>query len=257
MTVLITGASSGIGYELAKLFARDHHNLVLVARSADRLAQVSTELQSHGVTIKTIALDLATQAASKFLFDQLQLEKISIDILINNAGFGSLGEFAQMPEHEVLGQIELNITALTQLTRLFLPPMVVRRNGRIMNVASTAGFQPGPLMAVYYATKAYVISFSEAIANELRDSGVTVTCFCPGATHTGFAKRAGNDKSRLFKQLGAMSADQVALDGYRALMEGRTLAISGTRNWLVAQSTRFTPRKLVTAISRWISEPAQ
>jgi hypothetical protein len=257
MTVLITGASSGIGYELAKLFARDHHNLVLVARSADRLAQVSTELQSHGVTIKTIALDLATQAASKFLFDQLQLEKISIDILINNAGFGSLGEFAQMPEHEVLGQIELNITALTQLTRLFLPPMVVRRNGRIMNVASTAGFQPGPLMAVYYATKAYVISFSEAIANELRDSGVTVTCFCPGATHTGFAKRAGNDKSRLFKQLGAMSADQVALDGYRALMEGRTLAISGTRNWLVAQSTRFTPRKLVTAISRWISEPPQ
>jgi short-subunit dehydrogenase len=144
--------------------------------------------------------------------------------------------------------------ALTQLTRLFLPPMVQRRSGRIMNVASTAAFQPGPGMAVYYATKAYVLSFSEAIANELRHSGVTVTCFCPGATHTGFAKRAGTEKSRLFKQLGAMDADKVALDGYRALMEGRTVAISGVHNWLVAQSTRFAPRKLVTAVSRWVAE---
>jgi uncharacterized protein len=123
-----------------------------------------------------------------------------------------------------------------------------------MNVASTAGFQPGPLMAVYYATKAYVISFTEALANEVRHSGVTVTCFCPGATHTGFATRARNDKSRLFKQLGAMSAEKVALDGYRAVMEGRGLAISGMHNWVVAQSTRFAPRRLVTAISRWISE---
>ena len=123
-----------------------------------------------------------------------------------------------------------------------------------MNVASTAGFQPGPLMAVYYATKAYVISFSEALANEVKNSGVTVTCFCPGATHTGFAKRAGTENSRLFKQLGAMNADKVALDGYRAVMEGRTLAISGLHNWLAAESVRFAPRKLVTAISRWIAE---
>jgi short-subunit dehydrogenase len=142
------------------------------------------------------------------------------------------------------------------LTRLFLPSMLARRSRRVMNVASTAGFQPGPLMAVYYATKAYVISFSEAIANEVRNSGVTVTCFCPGATHTGFAKRAGNEKTRVFKQFGAMSAEKVALDGYRALMEGRTLAISGVQNWVVAQSTRFAPRKLVTAISRWVSETA-
>jgi hypothetical protein len=162
-----------------------------------------------------------------------------------------------MSNDEIFGQIQLNIIALTELTRLFLPPMLARRCGRIMNVASTAGFQPGPLMAVYYATKAYVISFSEALANEVRHSGVTVTCFCPGATHTGFAKRAGNDKSRLFKQLGAMNVDKVALDGYRAVMEGRTLAISGAHNWLVAQSTRFAPRKMVTAISRWISEPIQ
>jgi short-subunit dehydrogenase len=253
-TVLITGASGGIGYELAKLFARDHHNLVLVARSADKLAQVSTELQAHGATIKTIALDLAASPAPKFLFDQLQSAGISVDILINNAGYGAFGDFAQMPEEEILGQINLNITGLTHLSRLFLPPMLQRRSGRIMNVASTAGFQPGPLMAVYYATKAYVISFSEAIANELRNTGVTVTCFCPGATHTGFAKRAGTERSRLFKQLGAMNADKVALDGYRAVMEGRTLTISGVHNWLVAQSTRFAPRKMVTAVSRWVAE---
>jgi len=177
-----------------------------------------------------------------------------VDILINNAGFGAFGEFADMPEEEILGQISLNITALTELTHLFLPPMIARRSGRIMNVASTAGFQPGPLMAVYYATKAYVISFSEAIANELRHSGVTVTCFCPGATHTGFARRAGTEKSRLFKQLGAMSAEKVARDGYRALMGGRTLAISGAHNWAIAQSTRFAPRKVVTAISRWVAD---
>jgi uncharacterized protein len=260
MTTLITGASGGIGYELAKLFARDHHNLVLVARSADKLAQVATELQAHGVTVKTIALDLAAPPAPKFLFDQLQREGISVDILVNNAGFGAYGEFAQMPEEEILSQIDLNIRSLTELTRLFLPPMMQRRSGRIMNVASTAAFQPGPLMAVYYATKAYVLSFSEAIANEVRnnnnkvrDSGVTVTCFCPGATHTGFARRAGVENSRLFKQA-AMPAEKVALDGYRAVMEGRTLAISGAHNWFVAQSTRFAPRKMVTAVSRWVAE---
>ena len=252
MTVLITGASGGIGYELAKLFARDHHNLVLVARSADKLAQVASELETYGVTVKTIALDLATPLAAKFLFDQLR--DTSIDVLVNNAGFGAFGEFAQMPESEILGQIHLNITALTELTRLFLPPMIQRRTGRIMNVASTAAFQPGPLMAVYYATKAYVLSFSEAIANELRGSGVTVTCFCPGATHTGFAQRAGTENSRIFKQFGAMSAERVARDGYRALMEGRTVAISGAHNWIVAESVRFAPRKLVTAVSRWVAE---
>jgi hypothetical protein len=254
-TVLITGASGGIGYELAKLFARDHHNLVLVARNADKLARAATELQVHGVTVKTVALDLASPLAPKFLFDQL--EGIAVDILINNAGYGAFGKFAEMPEQEILGQIHLNVTALTELTRLFLPPMLQRRSGRIMNVASTAAFQPGPLMAVYYATKAYVLSFSEAIANEVRNSGVTVTCFCPGATHTGFAKRAGTENSRLFKQVGAMPAEKVALDGYRALMEGRGVAISGVHNWVVAQSVRFAPRRMVTAVSRWIAEKVE
>jgi len=253
-TVLITGASIGIGYEFAKLFARDRHNLILVARNADKLTQVAAELQPHGITVKTVALDLATPLAPKFLFDQLQREGVRVDILINNAGYGVFGDFAQLPEAEILGQIDLNIRALTELTRLFLPAMIARRSGRIMNVASTAGFQPGPLLAVYYASKAYVISFSEAIANELQNSGVTVTCFCPGATNTGFAKRAATENSRLFKQLGGMSAEKVALDGYRAVMEGRTLLISGAHNWLVAQSTRFAPRKMVTAVSRWVAE---
>jgi len=257
MTVLITGASGGIGYELAKLFARDRHNLVLVARSADKLDRIATEFQAKGVTVKTFALDLATPSTPKFLFDQLQREDIAVDILINNAAFGAYGDFSKMPEAEILGQIDLNIHTLTELTRLFLPPMLDRRSGRIMNVSSTAAFQPGPLMAVYYASKAYVLSFSEALSNELRDSGVTVTCFCPGATNTDFTKRAGNQDSRLFKKLGAMSAEKVALDGYRAVMEGRTLAISGAQNWLAAQSVRFAPRKMVTAISRWVSEKVE
>lgn len=257
-TVLITGASGGIGYELAKLFARDHHNLALVARSSEKLNQLAADLQAqHGIRVTVVPIDLTDPSAPKFLFDQLQRERIDIDILINNAGFGAFGEFAEMPEGEIVDQIQLNITALTRLTKLFLAPMLDRRNGRIMNVASTAAFQPGPLMAVYYATKAYVLSFSEALANELRGSGITICCFCPGATNTGFAQRAGIEGSRLFKQIGAMNVETVARDGYRGLMSGRTLVISGMHNWLVAESVRFAPRKLVTAISRWIAEKAE
>jgi short-subunit dehydrogenase len=256
-TVLISGASGGLGYEFAKLFARDRYNLVLVARSADRLSKVATELSHFGITVKTVPLDLTAPPAPKFLFDQLKRDNIPVDILINNAGFGAFGEFGAMPEEEILGQIQLNITALTHLTRMFLAPMLTRRQGRIMNVASTAAFQPGPLMAVYYATKAYVLSFSEALANELRGSGVTMTCFCPGATNTGFAQRAGNEKSRLFKKIGGMNAETVARDGYGGLMKGKTVVISGTQNWLVAESVRFAPRKMVTAVSRWIAEKVE
>jgi uncharacterized protein len=254
-TALITGASSGIGYELAKLFAKDHYNLVLVARNRPRLEQVADELQRQfGITVKTFALDLTDPNAPQTLFTQLQSADIAVDILVNNAGYGRFGEFADVPVEESLGQIQLNITALTGLTRLFLGPMLQRRSGRIMNVASTAGFQPGPLMAVYYATKAYVISFSEALANELADKGITVTCFCPGATATDFAGRAGNDQSRLFKKLRPMDAKTVARTGYHALLKGKTLVIPGFRNWLVAESVRISPRKMVTAISRWVSE---
>jgi uncharacterized protein len=257
-TALITGASGGIGYELAKLFAHNHCNLVLVARSATKLTQFADELQRQfGVSVKAIALDLTAAPAPQFLFDQLQREGIAIDFLVNNAGYGVLGEFADISLEENLGQIQLNVTALTYLTKLFLSPMLERRSGKILNVASTAGFQPGPRMAVYYATKAYVISFSEALANELHGKGITVTCLCPGATDTGFASRAGNDQTRLFKQLRPMDAKKVAHDGYRGLMAGKTLVISGFRNWLIAESVRFSPRKLVTAVSRRILDKAE
>lgn len=250
LTALITGASGGIGYELAKLFAKDHHNLVLVARSSAKLTQLADELQRQfGISAKALALDLTETPAAQFLFDQLQREGVAVDVLVNNAGYGVRGEFAEVPLEESLGQIQLNITALTALTRLFVGPMEERRAGKIMNVASTAGFQAGPLMAVYYATKAYVILFSEGLASELKGSGVTVTCFCPGATDTGFQKRAATENSALFKKLRPMDAKTVARDGYRGLMAGRTLVISGFRNWLVAESVRFAPRKMVTAIS--------
>jgi short-subunit dehydrogenase len=257
-TALITGASGGIGYELAKLFACDHYNLVLVARSPERLKQVANELQSEfGITVKTVVLDLSQAWSAKSLFEQLQQEGISVEVLVNNAGFGGFGEFASRSEEEILGQISLNVTALTHLTRLFLPAMLARRSGKIMNVASTAAFQPGPLMAVYYATKAYVLSFSEALANEVAGSNVVVSCFCPGATDTNFQKRAGMENSRLFKKIGAMKADVVARDGYRGLMAGRPVVISGLQNWLVAESVRFAPRKVVTAISRWVAEKVE
>jgi uncharacterized protein len=257
-TALITGASGGIGYELAKLFARDHHNLVLVARSAGKLAQVADELQREfGILAKAVTLDLTTASAPPSLFDQLQHEGIAVDILVNNAGYGVLGQFAQVSLEDNLGQIQLNITALTHLTRLFLGPMIERRSGRILNVASTAGFQPGPLMSVYYATKAYVISFSEALANELEGSGVTVTCLCPGATDTGFQGRAGLENTLLFKKLRPMSARTVAGDGYRGLMAGKPMVISGFRNWLLAESVRFSPRRLVTVVSRKVLDRAK
>ena len=170
---------------------------------------------------------------------------------------GAYGNLAEMPLEDCYGQIQLNATALTLLTRLYLSPMLERHSGKIMNVASTAAFQPGPRMAVYYATKAYVLSFSEAIANELAGTGVTVTCFCPGATLTNFQQRAGVQSSRLFKRVGAMSAKRVAEEGYRALMSGKTLAIPGFHNWLATESVRFAPRKWVTAISRWVAEKVE
>lgn len=250
-TALVTGASGGIGYELARLFAADHYNLVLVARSAGKLAQFADELQRQfQISVKPVALDLTAAPAPQFLFDQLQRENIVVDVLVNNAGYGRMGLFSDIPWDDTSGQIQLNITALTHLTKLFVAPMLERRSGKILNVASTAGFQPGPMMAVYYATKAYVISFSEALANELSGTGVTVTCLCPGATDTGFQSRAGTENTMLFRKLRPMSAETVARDGYRGLMAGKTLVISGFRNWLLAEATRVGPRKLVTAISR-------
>jgi uncharacterized protein len=254
-TALITGASSGIGYELAKLFAKDKVTLLLVARNRARLQQVADELtRDFGISARALALDLTLRDAPQELFQQCATAGIAIDTLVNNAGFGKFGKFDEISWEESLAQIQLNVMALTHLTKLFLTPMLERRAGRIMNVASTAGFQPGPLMAVYYATKAYVISFSEALANELDGTGVSVTCFCPGATDTNFQKRANLEDSRLFKQIGPMHVKDVARDGYDGMMKGKTLVISGLRNWAVAQSVRFAPRRMVTAVSRWTQE---
>jgi uncharacterized protein len=254
-TALITGASVGIGRELAKLFAQDHFNLVLVARNSSRLGAVAAELEKEfGISAKSFPLDLASSAAPQFLFDQLQRENIAIDVLVNNAGYGKLGAFAGVPYEESAGQIDLNIRALTHLTKLFLAPMIERKSGRILNVASTAGFQPGPLMAVYYATKAYVISFSEALGNELHGTGVTVTCLCPGLTDTQFQTRAGTEQTTLFRRTRPMDAATVARDGYRALMKGKPLVISGLRNRLLMESLRISPRRLVTAVSRKVLE---
>ena len=253
-TALITGASFGIGLELARIFAREGHNLVLVARSADKLRQVASELEkSHGTRSLILAADLSEPGAAAYVLDQTTRAQIAVDILVNNAGFGQYGLFAENDLEECLRQIQLNVTTLTHLTRLYLPGMIERESGRILNVASTAAFQPGPLMAVYFATKAYVLHFSEALANELAGTGVTVTCLCPGATATEFHKRAKATGMQLLR-MGTMNAHTVAEDGYRALMDGKPVVISGFKNWLVAQSVRFSPRRLVTAIARKTQE---
>jgi uncharacterized protein len=253
-TALITGASYGIGMELARLFARKGHNLVLVARSADRLRQLASELErAHGTRSLILASDLTEPGAPAYVLDQTTRAEIQVDVLVNNAGFGQFGFFAENDLEVCLQQIQLNVTTLTHLTRLYLPAMIERETGRILNVASTAAFQAGPLMAVYYATKAYVLLFSEAIANELKGTGVTVTCLCPGPTATEFQKRAKITGIRLFKY-GAMDARTVAEDGYRALMAGKPVAISGFKNWLVAQSVRFAPRQMATAVARRLQE---
>jgi uncharacterized protein len=252
-TALITGASSGIGLDLARLMARDF-DLILTARNRARLEQIAGGLQQqHGNLVHVIPADLARPEAPEQIFSEIKRRGLRVDALVNNAGFGGYGAFTDTDLQTELQMIQVNITALTYLTKLVLPGMRERKRGRIMNVASTAGFLPGPFMAVYYATKAYVISFSEAIANELKGSGITVTCLCPGATETGFAKRADMEKSRLFK-MGRMRSDDVARSGYRAMLKGKTLVITGTRNWLMMESLRFSPRKMVTAIARSVQE---
>lgn len=253
-TALITGASFGIGAELARIFAREGHNLVLVARTADKLRQIASELEkAHSTRSLILAADLTDPGAPAYVIDQTTRADIQVDVLVNNAGFGQYGFFAQNNLEECLRQIQLNVTTLTHLTRLYLPAMIERKSGRILNVASTAAFQPGPLMAVYFATKAYVLYLSEALSNELSGTGVTVTCLCPGATATEFHKRANATGMRLLK-FGSMDAATVAEDGYRALMAGKPVVISGFRNWLLAQSVRISPRRLVTAIARKTQE---
>ena len=252
-TAMITGASTGIGLELARLMARDF-DLVLTARNQSKLEQLARELQEqHGNLVHVIPADLSRPEAPSKIFADIGWRGLRLDVLVNNAGFGAYGEFAKSDVQTEMEMIQLNLTAVTHLTKLALPGMLERKSGRILNVASTAGFLPGPLMAVYYATKAYVISFSEAIANELAGSGVTVTCLCPGATDTEFAKRADMQESRLFK-MGTMRPEDVARAGYEAMMRGKTLMIPGVKNWLMVESVRLAPRKMVTAIARSVQE---
>ncbi|HEX7137510.1 MAG TPA: SDR family oxidoreductase [Vicinamibacterales bacterium] len=248
-TALITGASSGIGLELARLFAADKWDVALVARSEEKLKELAAELQSaHGITAHVVAADLAKPNAATEVMEGLK--GIDIEALVNNAGFGLGGEFAKTDLNAELEMIQVNVTALTQLTKLVLSGMIARRRGAILNVASTASFQPGPLMAVYYATKAYVLSFSEAIADELRNSGVTVTALCPGPTATGFASAANVESSTLFTMMRPAESKDVAHAGYEGMKSGKRIVIPGVKNKLLAQSIRVSPRRLVTAIVR-------
>lgn len=254
-TALVTGASGGIGYELARLFARDGYNLVLVARSENKLAEVKAELEKrHGISARVLVKDISRPEAPNEIYSELQQEGVRIDALVNNAGFTVFGPFAETSLEDELQLMQVNIVALTHLTKLFLPGMVENRHGRILNLGSTASFQPGPLMAVYYASKAYVLSFSEAIATELQGTGVTVTALCPGPTRTGFQERGKMEDSRLVAGRKIMDARTAARAGYRGMMKGQTLVIPGFMNWLGAEAVRFTPRKVVTQVVRKAQE---
>ncbi|MBX5483950.1 MAG: SDR family oxidoreductase [Myxococcaceae bacterium] len=256
---LITGASAGIGRELARIFAADGWSLVLVARRAELLAELAAELKAkHGTDATVIAADLGTRAGVDTVIRTVQERGLDLDALVNNAGYGLAGPFAELDAEKQLGMIDLNVTALTALTRAFLPGMIARRHGAVLNVASTAGMQPGPLMAVYYATKAYVVSFSEALTEEVRGTGVTVTALCPGYTETEFAARAAeHHRPRLFSgPMGKGDAREVALVGYRAMKKGTRLVIPGGMNKLAAWSVPFTPRGVLLKIVRRMNESA-
>ncbi|HWS55435.1 MAG TPA: SDR family oxidoreductase [Pyrinomonadaceae bacterium] len=254
MTALVTGASGGIGEELARLFAADGHDLVLVARSRDKLERLASELGAQrGVAARVIPKDLARAEAPQEIFDELRGAGVRVDALVNNAGFGTYGPFVETDLRSELDLLQVNVAALTHLTKLFLPAMVERRRGYVMQVASTAAFQPGPLMAVYYASKAYVLHFSEALANELEGTGVVVSALCPGPTETGFVAAAGMGDSKLFDR-GAMSARAVAEAGYRGMLAGKSVVIPGLRNNLLARAVGFMPRGLITRVVRRIQE---
>ncbi|HYI01669.1 SDR family oxidoreductase [Hyalangium sp.] len=256
-TALITGASSGIGLDFARLFAEGGYDLVLVARTESKLKALADELGSqHGVRALAVPADLSDPAAPGRLMERLKAEGVQVDVLVNNAGYAGYGAFAEADTKMELDMIQVNIGALTALTKAVLPEMLARKSGRILNVASTAAFQPGPLMAVYYATKAYVLSFSEALANETQGSGVTITCLCPGPTKTGFQERAKMEESRLVKGKEIMDSLTVARAGYEGLHDGRAVVIPGFMNKMLVQSVRFLPRSAVTHLVRKVQDRA-
>jgi uncharacterized protein len=254
MTALITGASSGIGLELARIFAEHGHDVVLVARSEGKLNSLASELQSRGVRAHVVATDLGAPGAAKTVVDRTRELGVDVDVLVNNAGYGLYGPFLETSLDAELAMIQLNIVTLTELTKRLLPAMVARKRGRILNLASTAAFLPGPLMAVYYATKAYVLSFSEAIANELSGSGVTVTALCPGPTASGFQAAANLEESKLVAGKTLPTSREVARAGYDALMRGTTVYVPGLANKMTVQLPRLFPRGVITKVVRGVQE---
>ncbi len=249
-TALITGASAGIGTELARRFAIDRINLVLVARRRDRLEALAGELSTtHGISVEVLPMDLTDAREREKLFHQLKEKGLAIDYLVNNAGFGDSGPFLESDWARQQEMIELNITALSHLTRLFVPDMVQRRQGGLLNVASTAAFLPGPYMSVYYATKAYVLSFTEALARELKGRRVRVSALCPGPVVTEFQQQANIKNARMFSGPMVLSAERVARIGYDGLMRGKTVNIAGLLMKLTIHPLRLTPRAVVRAVS--------
>lgn len=254
MAALITGASSGIGLELARILAANHHDVVLAARSEAKLAALAAEAGRHGVRSRVIACDLSETGAAEALAARAIEDGWTIDVLVNNAGYGLYGPFTETPLDVELAMIRLNIVSLTELTKRLLPPMVSRRRGRILNVASTAAFFPGPLMAVYYATKAYVLSFTEAIANELDGTGVTVTALCPGPTESGFQAAAQLQESKLVAGKRLPTSREVAQAGYDAMMAGKVVEVVGASNKLTVQLPRVFPRAVMRRVVRSAQE---
>ncbi len=245
-TALVTGASGGIGLELTRILARNGYDIVAVARGAERLEVLKGELESlYGAGVTVIASDLSADGAARDVCDILAEKGIDVDILVNNAGFGDYGPFAECDWDKQDRMIRLNVLALSHLTRLLLPGMLSRGGGRILNTASVASFEPGPLMSVYYATKAYVLSFSEALAEELKGTGVTVTALCPGPTDTGFARTANADGANVFKKSTSSDARTVAYCGYRSMMRGKAVAVCGVSFKIVLFFVKILPRSLV------------
>ena len=243
-TALITGASSGIGLELAKLFAQSGRNLILTARSEDKLESLRTELvEKHNVHVEVVVADLAEVDAAVRLVDEINSRKLVVDIVVNNAGFGELGQFAEISLDRQMNMVRLNVVTVVQLTRLLLPEMIKRKSGGVLNVGSTVAFQPGPNMAVYYATKAFVLSFSEALHEELLESNIKVVCLSPGPTKTGFADDSGMSATKIFSA-NAMDSQSVAKAGFDAYESNRAFVIPGFKNKFGAFLTRLVPRSL-------------
>jgi short-subunit dehydrogenase len=246
--VQVTGASGGLGYDYAKLLAADGHDLVLVARSEDKLEEIKKELEAkHGVNVKVIPKDLTKPGAAREVFDEVQRSNLLTELLVNNAGFGATGDFSSISFEKNMEMVQLNIVALTELTHLVLRRLLQegRPRGRIMNISSSAGFIPGPGMAVYFATKAYVTSFTEALSQELSGTEITATVICPGATATNFAEVAGNKDSFVFKSGNVMTSEEVARTSYRAWMLGEPLYITGVANSAPLYLLPYIPRALV------------